>query len=98
MLLTLPFISFHNYLQIRWVVESANSRIKRYKYLDKVLPTSQVPFIGEFVRIVCAISNKYFPPLTGSTSSEEDEALADHMKELSIEVGAFIYIYRLRIV
>jgi hypothetical protein len=42
--------------QIRWVVESANARIKNFKWLDRVLPTNQVPFIGDYVRIVCAIS------------------------------------------
>jgi len=28
-----------------------------------VIPTNQVPFIGDYVRIVCAISNRYFPAL-----------------------------------
>nr|XP_022290376.1 LOW QUALITY PROTEIN: uncharacterized protein LOC111102014 [Crassostrea virginica] len=36
--------------KVRWVVESANSRIKRWKFLDKVLPTNQVPYVGDFVK------------------------------------------------
>lgn len=44
--------------KIRWVVESANSRIKQWKYLQHVLPTSQIPYIGDFIRIVCAICNR----------------------------------------
>jgi hypothetical protein len=55
--------------QIRWVVESANARIKNFKWLDRVLPTDQVPFI---VRIACAISNRYCPAL-GRTVNEDDD-------------------------
>lgn len=55
------------FFQVRWVVESANARKKRWKYLDHVLPTNQVPFIGDYTRIVCAISNKFFPPLSPGT-------------------------------
>jgi hypothetical protein len=33
--------------QIRWVVESAKARIKNFKWLDRVIPTNQVPFIGD---------------------------------------------------
>ena len=58
---------FNIFLKVRWVVESANSRIKRWKFLDKVLPTNQVPYVGDFVRIVCAISNKFLPALSKGT-------------------------------
>ncbi|CAC5380048.1 unnamed protein product [Mytilus coruscus] len=71
--------------QIRWVVESANARIKKFKYLDRVLPTNQVPFIGDYIRIVCAISNKYLPPLSKATNEDEDINLATQMKQKSRE-------------
>jgi hypothetical protein len=32
--------------KIRWVVESANGRLKSWKYFDKVLPNSQIPFMA----------------------------------------------------
>lgn len=67
-------------------MEAANARIKRWKYLEHVLPTNQVPFIGDYVRIVCAISNKYFAPLS-SGSTDEDMALASKMKHLSTRVN-----------
>lgn len=73
--------SWHPIFQVRWVVEAANARIKTWKYLDKVLPTSQVPFIGDFVRIVCAISNKYFQPLNATKDTEEDMLTAARMRE-----------------
>ncbi|XP_052696026.1 uncharacterized protein LOC128174533 [Crassostrea angulata] len=68
--------------KIRWVVEAANARIKRWKYLAHVLPTNQVPFIGDYVRIVCALSNRYCKPLS-TGSEDEDMALACKMRKLS---------------
>ena len=38
-----------------------------YLFKENVLPTNQVPFIGDYTRIVCAISNKFFPPLSPGT-------------------------------
>lgn len=64
-------------------MESANARIKRWRYLDQTLPTSQVPFIGDFVRIVCAVSNKFLGPLSSSADEEADRQLGARMLELS---------------
>ena len=64
---------------MRWVVEAANARIKRWKYLDRILPTSQVPYTGDYVKIVCAISNKYMPPINATKDSEEDQLTAFRM-------------------
>jgi hypothetical protein len=72
--------------QIRWVVESANARIKNFKWLDRVLPTNQVPFIGDYVRIVCAISNRYFPALGRTVNEDDDIQLAREMQQKSTEV------------
>ncbi|XP_060588759.1 uncharacterized protein LOC132744157 [Ruditapes philippinarum] len=46
------------------------------------MPNSQIPFIGDFVRIVCSISNKYFPPLSSTDQSESDVAMAAKMVRL----------------
>lgn len=64
--------------KIRWVVESANSRIKQWKYLRHVLPTSQIPYIGDFIRIVCAICNRYMKPISNRNAAE-DESLGCKM-------------------
>ncbi|XP_061190072.1 uncharacterized protein LOC133197912 [Saccostrea echinata] len=45
--------------KIRWVVESVNARIKTWRYLARQLPNSQIPHVGEYVRIISAICNKY---------------------------------------
>ena len=50
--------------QIRWLVESANALIKRWEFLDRTMPTSQVPYIADYIKKACFISNKYFPPLS----------------------------------
>ncbi|CAC5377200.1 unnamed protein product [Mytilus coruscus] len=71
--------------KVRWVVESANARIKRWKYLSHVLPNKQVPYIGDYVCIVCGISNKYLPPL--SPGCDNEEVLAAKMLHLSKNVN-----------
>ncbi|CAC5392129.1 unnamed protein product [Mytilus coruscus] len=57
--------------KIRWKVESANGRMKQWKYLANVVPNSQIPNIGEDLRLVCAISNKYLKPLCSSNETDE---------------------------
>ena len=64
--------------KVRWVVESANGRIKQWKFLEKVIPNSYVPHIGDFVRIVCALVNCFRPPLIGDFGNDE---LATQMLE-----------------
>ena len=73
--------------QVRWVVEAANARIKRWKYFANILQTNQVPYISENTKIICAICNKFFPPLS-SGAAEEDEILAAKMKFLSKEINS----------
>ncbi|CAC5401421.1 unnamed protein product [Mytilus coruscus] len=69
--------------KIRWIVESSNARIKTWKYLSHTLPTNQIPFIGDFVRIVCALSNKYAQPLSQCRDVESDQLEAAKMIHLS---------------
>lgn len=47
---------------IRWVVEASNGLIKTFKALENTMPNSQVPYIGDYVRIVAAICNAFRPP------------------------------------
>ena len=57
--------------KIRWIVESANGRMKYWKYLANVVPNSQIPNTGDDVGLVCAISNKYMKPLCSSKETDE---------------------------
>jgi hypothetical protein len=68
--------------KIRWVVESANGRLKSWKYFEKVIPNSQIPNIGDYIQIICSLCNKYLPPLS-TGSQEEDEAVGCKMLHLA---------------
>ena len=71
---------------MRWVVELTNARIKNFKWLDRGLPIDQVPFIGDYVRIACAISNRYCPALGRTVNEDDDIQLARQMQQKSTEV------------
>jgi hypothetical protein len=58
--------------KVRLVVECANGRIMQWRFLDKVVPNKLVKYIGDFVKIVCAILNCFRPrTLSIDTSSNE---------------------------
>ncbi|CAC5406534.1 unnamed protein product [Mytilus coruscus] len=57
--------------KVRWVVESANGRIKQWKFLDKVVAKHYVPHIGDFVRIVCALVNCFRQPLINDFGNDD---------------------------
>jgi hypothetical protein len=54
--------------KIRWIVESVNGRIKQWRFFDKVVSNHYIPYIGEFIRLVSAMCNKYRPPLAKKES------------------------------
>lgn len=59
--------------KIRWVVESVNGRIKTWKYLNNIVPNSQIPHIEDDIKLISAICNKYMKPLV--STNEESETL-----------------------
>lgn len=67
--------------KIRWVVEAVNGLIKTWKTLDQVFPNSQIPYIGDYVRIVCALCNAFRPPRV--KDKPEDETIANRMLQLA---------------
>nr|XP_022308113.1 uncharacterized protein LOC111114116 [Crassostrea virginica] len=50
--------------KVRWVMESVNGRVKTWRYSGKTLPNVQIPYIGDYLRIVCGLCNKYRPQST----------------------------------
>lgn len=64
--------------KIRWIVESVNGRIKQWKYLDRVLPNIQISYVADYVKIVCALKNKYWPE-TNKRDAEKEEQLGCKM-------------------
>ncbi|WAR11884.1 hypothetical protein MAR_026064, partial [Mya arenaria] len=51
---------------------------------------TKVPFIGDFVQIICAVCNKYLPPLSSSCS--DDDRLAVSVKYRNQVYNIFFYI------
>ena len=45
------------------------------------MPNSQIPYIGDYIRIICSVCNAFRPVLL--KNNEEDEALAERMLKLS---------------
>lgn len=57
------------------------SGIAQWNALANNMPTRQIPFIGDYVRIVCSLCNDVRPPLP--TSSPTDDITAERMITLS---------------
>jgi hypothetical protein len=71
--------------KIRWVVESANARFKKWKYFRNVVQNKSLYFLREDLLFVCAMINCFRPPLR-QTSLDCDEQCATKMKErLNVE-------------
>jgi len=54
--------------------------------LTSIFPNTQIPYIGDYVRIVCAVRNAYRPPRVHA-SSDNDEIIAETMLVLSRKVN-----------
>ena len=79
--------------KVRWVVESANSngRIKQWRFLDKVVPYKLITYIGDFVKIVCAILN-CFRPQTLSIDTVSNEITNEILQRANMDNGLNIYL------
>ena len=58
--------------KVRWVVESANGRVKKWKTLDQSMPNSQLHCTGDHVRIVCEVCNSYRPAFVACTLDDAE--------------------------
>ena len=69
--------------KIRWVVESANGRIKQWRFFDKVVQNTMLKNIGDYFAIVCALMDAYRPLFIADIS--KDDAIADRMLRLATQ-------------
>lgn len=70
----------------RWVVEAVNGRIKNvFPFFKHTIEGTYVPKIMRFNRIACAISNKFFPPLT--RNKEFHDIVSDVVKGHNVNVN-----------
>jgi hypothetical protein len=60
--------------KIRWIVESVNGRIKQFKFFDRVIQNSCLPYVHDYLRIVCAITNAYHSRLILNTTNDAEIA------------------------
>ena len=60
--------------KIRWVVESANGRLKHFKWLNQTIQNSTMPQIRDYLQIVCALINAYRAPAISSFSNDDQIA------------------------
>ena len=67
--------------KVRWVVEAINGLIKTWKAFNNVFPNIQIPYIGDYVRIVCAICNAFRPRRI--RDNPDDNLIAERMLRLA---------------
>ena len=71
--------------KVRWVVVSANGRIKQWRFLDKL-----VKDIRDFVKIVCALLN-CFRPRTLSIDTASNEIANEILRKANMEITIGAY-------
>jgi len=49
--------------KIRWIIESVNSRIKKWRYFANILNNLNIPYIESDFKNICAIINLFRPPI-----------------------------------
>ncbi|CAF5058661.1 unnamed protein product [Rotaria magnacalcarata] len=59
---------------LRWVVESVNARIKRFKWFNQVIPNSSLPSVQDFICIVAALLNCFHVSMV-TPSPNDDETI-----------------------
>jgi hypothetical protein len=70
--------------KIRWVIESANGRIKKWSYFYNTIENLNIPFIEKDFKNICAIINAFRPPL-GNVNDEENTALYKKMMIIALK-------------
>ena len=63
--------------KIRWVVESANGRVKHFKWFNQTIQNSTIPQVRDYLHIACALINAYHA--AAISSFENDDQIATNM-------------------
>ena len=75
--------NFRFVTMLRWVVESVNSRMKRFRWFNQVIPNSSLPCIQDFTCILAALLNCFHVPMM--TPSASDDEIVRRMNILRTE-------------
>ncbi|GFU57702.1 DDE Tnp4 domain-containing protein [Trichonephila clavipes] len=65
---------------IRWVVEAVNGQLKSWRALNNIILNVQIPYIGDYVKIVYAILNAFLPARLNNI--EDDNVIAQRMLDV----------------
>ncbi|CAF3598239.1 unnamed protein product [Rotaria sp. Silwood1] len=60
--------------KIRWVVKSANGRVKHSKWLNQTIQNSTIPQVRDYLQIACALINAYRAAAISSFSNDDQIA------------------------
>lgn len=66
--------------KLRWVVESVNARLKRFKWFSQTISNSSLPAVPELLSIAAALINCFHVPMV--TASSEDDNIVQQMNRL----------------
>ncbi|GFT53473.1 DDE Tnp4 domain-containing protein [Trichonephila clavipes] len=59
---------------VRWAVEVVNGELTNWRALNNIIPNVQIPYIGDYVKIVSAILNAFHPARLNNI--EDDNVIA----------------------
>lgn len=62
--------------KIRWVVESANGRVKQFRWFDKTIQNSTIPQIKDYFQIACSLINAFHRPLVTQSPDDNQTVVA----------------------
>ena len=62
--------------KVRWVVESANARFKKFKFFSRTVPVHSLPSVNTDLQIISALINAYRPKIKSDSPGDSDLAKA----------------------
>ncbi|GFY08436.1 DDE Tnp4 domain-containing protein [Trichonephila clavipes] len=65
---------------IHWVIEAVNGQLKNRRALNNNVPNVQIPYIGDYVKIVCEILNAFHP--ARFNNMEDENVIAQQMLDI----------------
>ena len=60
--------------KLRWVVESVNTRLKKFQWFNQTIQNSSLPSVTDYIAIVAALTNFFHSPVV-IPSPDDDKAV-----------------------
>ncbi len=57
--------------KLRWVVESVNARLKRFKWFSQTIQNSSLPSVPDLLAIVAALTNCFHVPMVAASPDDD---------------------------